>query len=253
MTGRNGKARRAKPRHNELQRSENETDTRAADVSPPTIRALRLDPSSTPALNLKVLQRHEPLTESIVFIAPFAVVYTYSQTSESWDKCGIEGTLFITKLYPHQSGGERYSVLILNRLGLNNFSYELTTPENVELSDEEFIVLNDLGEQGQVMVHGIWVFSDPSSTERKTAEITVQIMGECARISDATKQAAALANGLSGGEPLDRGRASVRSADLQPRCGDERLANQSPTQSTTPSSLTELFWKALLQYRGRGA
>lgn len=208
---------------------------------------------ATPALNLKVLQRHEPLTESIVFISPFAVVYTYSQTSESWDKCGIEGTLFITKLHPHQSGGERYSVLILNRLGLNNFSYELTTPENVELSDEEFIVLNDLGEQGQVMVHGIWVFSDPSSTERKTAEITVQIMGECAGISDATKQAAALANGLSGGEPLDRGRTSVRSADLQPRCGDERLANQSPTQSTTPSSLTELFWKALLQYRGRGA
>ena len=208
---------------------------------------------ATPALNLKVLQRHEPLTESIVSIAPFAVVYTYSQTSKSWDKCGIEGTLFITKLHPHQFGGERYSVLILNRLGLNNFRYEMTTPENVELSDEEFIVLNDLGEQGQVMVHGIWVFSDPSSTERKTAEITVQIMGECAGISEATKQAAALANGLNGGEPLDRGRTSVRSADLQARCGDEYLANQSPSQPIGPSSLTELFWKALLQYRGRGA
>ena len=45
MTGRNGKARRTKPRHTELQRSENETDIRAADVSPPTIRPLRLDPS----------------------------------------------------------------------------------------------------------------------------------------------------------------------------------------------------------------
>lgn len=103
------------------------------------------------------------------------------------------------------------------------------------------------------MVHGIWLFSDPSSTERKTAEITVQIMGDCARIAEATKKAAALANGLSGVEPLDRGRTSVRSADLQPRCGDEHLANQSPTQSTNPGSLTELFWKALLQYRGQGA
>lgn len=230
---------------------------------------------ATPTLNLKVLQRHEPLTESIVSIAPFAVVYTYSQTSELWDKCGIEGTLFITKLqprpHPHQSGGggggggERYSVLILNRLGLNNFSYELTSPENVELSDEEFIVLNDLDQQGKVMVHGIWVFSDPSSPERKTAEITVQIMVECAGISEeATNQAAAAAlvanNGLSGGgrgdQSLDRGRSSVRSEDLQSRygAGDEHLANQSPTcQSTTPNSLNELFWKALVQYRGRDA
>lgn len=208
---------------------------------------------ATPALNLKVLQRHEPLTESIVSIAPFAVVYTFSQTSESWDKCGIEGTLFITKLLPHRSGSERYSVLILNRLGLNNFSYELTSPKNVELSGEEFIVLNDLDEQGQVMVHGIWVFSDPSSTERKTAEITMQVIGECAGISEATKQAAALASGLSGGESLDRGRTSERSADLQPRCGDEHVTNQSPSQSIAPGSLTELFWKALLQYRGRGA
>lgn len=208
---------------------------------------------ATPAFNLKVLQRHEPLTESIVSIAPFAVVYTYSQTSESWDKCGIEGTLFITKLLPHRSGSERYSVLILNRLGLNNFSYELTNPKDVELSDEEFIILNDLDEQGQVMVHGIWLFSDPSSTERKTAEITVQVMGECAGISEVTKQAAVLANGLGGGEPLDRGRTSVRSADLQPQCGDEHLTNQSPSQPIAPGSLTELFWKALLQYRGRGA
>lgn len=239
---------------------------------------------ATPTLNLKVLQRHEPLTESIVFIAPFAVVYTYSQSSESWDKCGIEGTLFITKLqqphqhpHPHQAGssgggggggGERYSVLILNRLGLNNFSYELTSPENVELSDEEFIVLNDLDQQGKVMVHGIWVFSDPSSPERKTAEITVQIMVECAGISEeARKQAAAAAlvgnNGLNGGgggggdQSLDRGRTSVRSAVLQSRygAGDEHLAaNQLPTsQSTTPNSLNELFWKALVQYRGRDA
>lgn len=100
------------------------------------------------------------------------------------------------------------------------------------------------------MVHGIWVFSDPSSTERKTAEITAQVMGECAGISEATKQAAALA---SDGEPLDRGRTSVRSADLKPRCSDEQLANQSPSQSIAPGSLTELFWKALVQYRGRGA
>lgn len=107
------------------------------------------------------------------------------------------------------------------------------------------------------MVHGIWVFSDPSSSssteeKRKTAEITVQIMVECAGISEASKQAAALEhnNGLSGGsESLDRGRTSVRLADLQPH---EHLGNQSPSQSTTPSSLTELFWKALVQYRGRG-
>lgn len=51
MTGRNGKTRRTKPRHTELQRSENEIDSRAAAaaaadvVSPPTVRTLRLDPS----------------------------------------------------------------------------------------------------------------------------------------------------------------------------------------------------------------
>lgn len=126
-------------------------------------------------------------------------------------------------------------------------------------------MLNDLDQQGQVMVHGIWVFSDPSSSstgeKRKTAEITVQIMVECAGIcEEATKQAAAAAlvanNGQSGGDQsLDRGRTSVRSADLQPRSGagdEHHQVNQSPSQSNTPSSLTELFWKALVQYRGRG-
>lgn len=194
------------------------------------------------------------MTESIVFIAPFAVVYKYSQISESWDKCGIEGTLFITKLLPTRSGSERYSVLILNRLGLNNFGYELRNPKDVELSDEEFIALNDVDEQeGQVVVHGIWVFSDPSSTERETAEITVQVMSECAEMAEATKKnVAAVANGESGDEPVDRGRTAVRSADLQPLYGDEEPPNQSPNQSNPPSSLTELFWKALVQYRGRG-
>lgn len=196
-----------------------------------------------------------PLTESIISIAPFAVVYTYSQTSESWDKCGIEGTLFITKLLPHRSGSERYSVLVLNRLGLNNFSYELTSPKDVELSKEEVIVLNDVDEQGQVMAHGIWIYSDPSNTERRTAEITVQVMSECAGMAEATRKAA-VANGVSGGdeEPVDRGRTAVRSADVQPHSyGDEQLPNQSPSQSNPPDSLTELFLKALLQYRGRGA
>ena len=105
------------------------------------------------------------------------------------------------------------------------------------------------------MVHGIWVYSDPSNTERRTAEITVQVMSECAGMAEATKKAIALAYGLSGDEqPVDRGRTAVRSADLHRHYyGDEQLPNQSSSQPDPPGSLNELLWKALLQYRGRGA
>lgn len=111
-----------------------------------------------------------------------------------------------------------------------------------------------MDEQGQVMVHGIWVFSDPSNTGRRTAEITVQVMSDCAGMAEVTRKAAAVSNGDEE-ELVDRGRTAVRSADLQHHSsyGDEQLPIQSPSQSDPPGSLTDLFWKALLQYRGRGA
>src|ERR1700761_1327198 len=76
--------------------------------------------STSEALNLKVLRRHYPNVLTILHIAPYAVLYTFSATQQ-WEKTGIEGTLFIVHQSPdhvasaHDVQPQKFSVIILNR------------------------------------------------------------------------------------------------------------------------------------------
>jgi Dcp1-like decapping family protein len=135
-------------------------------------------------LNLRVLRRHYPHVQTILHIAPYAVLYTFSP-AQQWEKSGVEGTLFVVNqspdvvTSPHDNLLERFSVIILNRRGLDNFSADIPAPEFIE-STEEFIILS--GEDESAEGFGLWIFSDPPpSSTANLREITAQIMIECAK------------------------------------------------------------------------
>jgi len=54
-----------------------------------------------PALNLRVLSRHNPNITSLIDKSSYCVIYTFSTATASWTKAGYEGPLFIYSQRPH--------------------------------------------------------------------------------------------------------------------------------------------------------
>ena len=134
-------------------------------------------------LNLTVLQRHNHEVSSILSIAPYAVIYEFNaQPEPTWNKAGIEGSLFICQLTPGpQLGEDRYSAIVLNRRGLENFEAELREADNtgVEITDDYVIV--SLMEEGIQKIFGIFIFSEgPGSSTEKTRTLNAELMKQCA-------------------------------------------------------------------------
>lgn len=121
-------------------------------------------------LNYSVLQRHLPSISSIILIAPYVVIYFFSTQSLTWEKNGIEGTLFVCGLSPlpgQSPKTERFAIIVLNRHGLNNFICELSNDGDVETS-QEFIIM-----QEEDQIWGIWPFEggELSSTSGMREEL----------------------------------------------------------------------------------
>ncbi|TKA64269.1 hypothetical protein B0A55_02568, partial [Friedmanniomyces simplex] len=133
--------------------SDPETDI---PTEPPTLAAP--PQRSNTELNLTVLRRYVPTISHILSIAPFAVIYTFSAETQAWEKCGIEGTLFVCQL----EGLGRYKAMILNRKGLDNFTTDLLHADDVEITDE-YVILQAMGEEGTPVIYGIWIFEDGGS------------------------------------------------------------------------------------------
>lgn len=143
-------------------------------------------------LNLKVLRSLYPQVQTILHVAPYAVLYNFS-ANQQWEKSGVEGTLFIVHQQPdhthHKLGVilERFSVIILNRRGLDNFAADLHAPEEIEAT-EQFIILSGSGD-GEAG-HGLWIFSEPPpSSTAHMREATAAVMTECARRVADSRQA----------------------------------------------------------------
>ena len=164
---------------------------------------------SNEELNLAVLRRHNPCMNSIVSLAPYAVVYIFSPATRQWEKSGVEGTLFVCNLTQGELGEERYSAFVLNRRGLNNFDVPLTDGENVEITDEYVILKSDAdgalepnGNGGlngsnhhhvgttskqatngttDVRIYGLWIYSEPPpNSTAQVRTINAQLIRECA-------------------------------------------------------------------------
>lgn len=152
-------------------------------------------------LNLSVLRRHNPSISSVISLAPYAVVYIFSPTSQLWEKSGIEGSLFVCQLAPGELGEAKYSVFVLNRRGLNNFDAELVSGEDVELTEEYVILKIDgqtdgqdettRGTSGEARIYGLWIFSEPApSSTAETRAINAKVIKECADHAGESKKQA---------------------------------------------------------------
>ncbi|KAI5294173.1 hypothetical protein KEM55_006738 [Ascosphaera atra] len=140
-------------------------------------------------LNLGVVRRHHPDVESIRHMASYAVVYTFDTTTVTWEKSGIEGTLFVCKLTPGSLGEERYTVFIINRRALDNFVCQLVNPDDVEITPEYIILKVDEKEDDGITVkpepsiYGLWIFTEPPPKSTAMAMVkSAQTIKECATL-----------------------------------------------------------------------
>ncbi|KAK4621713.1 mRNA-decapping enzyme 1A [Fulvia fulva] len=134
---------------------------------------------SNEQLNYMVLRRWIPNLESILAIAPFAVLYNFSPETEQWDKCPTQGSLFVLQLtadpYP------RYQVVILNRMNMENLQLDVASTDDIEVTNEFIIITTPDEERGTVQVQGIWIYSAGDIPTENSREAIAQTVMECAQ------------------------------------------------------------------------
>lgn len=205
---------KAKPRASHPQPppqpSDYETD------APPAVDVPLPPPRSNEELNFSVLRRVYPELLAIEHVTPYAALYTFNLETQQWEKVGVEGTLFTCQLTPSPIGAERYCAIIYNRRGLDNFYQELTSSDEMEITDPYVILQGDL-------VYGIWIFADPPPASTSNC-----------RIETAEKMMAM----------ADRAKASREAKEREAGHGFEEAAKQTGAASAPMGrqlSLRELF------------
>ena len=157
------------------------------------------------ALNHRVLARHLPSLSTVLSKTPYSVIYTFSPQSSTWEKSGVEGTLFIVRLHPLPGlASPRYALVILNRRGLDNWTLELNTAEGVQVT-EEYIILQGQGSVADALdggnadadkIWGIWVFEEREGSTRGQRQETADWILRCAQMAE--DESATMANGDRG-------------------------------------------------------
>lgn len=145
-------------------------------------------------VNLLTLRRYNPAIRTILSKASYAVVYVFSPSTSSWEKNGVEGTLFVCQLEPGPIGEDRYNVIILNRRGLENFEAQLLDEGDVEITDE-YVILNVKDEGSSTdqtqKVYGLWIFCEPPPSSTSEARIeNATKMKECATYAEHSRHEA---------------------------------------------------------------
>ena len=211
-------------------------------------------------LNLSVIKRHLPDTSSIVSIASYAVVYIFSPTTQQWEKNGVEGTLFICELSSNPSAEARYSVVVLNRRGLENFKLELVDSDDVDVT-EEYVILQGHDDEDVPKVYGLWIFSEPEPSSTAYArEVNAKIIEECALRAKRGRIPADRQQHVNGQEIRRDGSGNnFTGAEAEGIKSPGRLNVQPPINSSLqsnhtdnpkpPDILGELFRKATQSYR----
>ena len=187
--------------HQGLPPSDYESDNAAYLSDLPASRPPQ--PRTNDELNLTVLRRHRPEVASILSIAPYAVIYEFNpQPEPTWNKSGIEGSLFICQLTPGPRLGEdRYTAIVLNRRGMENFDAELREADKTGVEIKDDYVIISLVEHGVQKIFGVFIFSEgPGSSTEKTRKLNAELMKQCAiQASSSLKTAeAAAAEALPG-------------------------------------------------------
>ncbi|UZJ54665.1 hypothetical protein CBS101457_003985 [Exobasidium rhododendri] len=99
-----------------------------------------MEDSARHQINMKVLRRHDKAIVDIIESASFVVLYSHNG---EWTKTGIEGPMFLYR----RSVNPPYGFFVLNRNGVENFSANLTTEDDLELTTEFIIYRASQGER----------------------------------------------------------------------------------------------------------
>lgn len=208
-------------------------------------------PRTNTDLNLSVLRRHLPSISSILSIAANAVLYTFSPSTQAWEKAGIEGTLFICACNPTTPGSEEdHSVIILNRRNLDNWIVNLKAVADVEwMKEGELLVLrytpSSPGEapSGE-RVYGLWIHEDAQGTREvnATAILDSWEKAKAAKLRDAELATRNLALGEESDREQMEGTGPVR----HPGMGRPRASGGPPGMiSGRQVSMAELFGRQM--------
>jgi hypothetical protein len=219
-------------------------------------------------LNRSVLQRHYPGVVSILHTTSYTTLYSFDPAENQWEKVGIEGALFVCQLIPSHTGAERFSVIILNRRSLENFDWEISSAEDMEIT-EDFIIV-----RGEEKVYGIWIFEEPEgSTANARAETANKIHELAVRATESrdSKEQALQDGVVQAADQVENGVPMGRQISLRQLFGQQREQDagwsvhdhhsqgNTPQQQPFPAAqpppndhLGQLFSKARQNYNGVG-
>lgn len=147
-------------------------------------------------LNYAVLSRYLPRLNQILTTASYAHIYLWSSTSQSWSKANFEGSIFIVSLTPPTpSQPEDYLLFLLNRSGLDNFSYALREPAYIDPDCGDIIMLraNDSDTTDSELVYGLFVSCEENTSTAGDREKLLRAMKDCATAYQTASAAAAAA------------------------------------------------------------
>ena len=196
--------------------------------APPT--APRLHRTNTD-LNMSVLRRYMPDIRAILSVAANAVVYNFEAATQSWDKAGVEGTLFVVDREPLvvDANGRslpRVCVFVLNRRGLNNLAIDMLKVSDCEEADGLLIFRlvddghgrsNDIGEPDDAdnRVVGLWIHADEDDTRRINATVINAAFHQAKQVT--AEYVASMTAMVSATVPLEMGAGSAPGqVDLEP-------------------------------------
>ncbi|KAJ1555341.1 mRNA-decapping enzyme 1B [Cladochytrium tenue] len=91
--------------------------------------------------NLSVLRRHDAAVSEIVDLATYVVVYNFDPERQAWARRGVEGTLFVVR----RAVAPWYSLVVLNRLALENFTVGLSPSMEIQTTGNYLIYRTPLG------------------------------------------------------------------------------------------------------------
>jgi mRNA-decapping enzyme 1B len=118
--------------------------------------ALQVNEQARKEANLRLLQRSmDRSISNILGSATHVVLYQFQQSSQSWEKSNVEGSLFLAV---RPSG---YLLVILNRNSPDNYPIPLSQDFQLQHKDPYLIFKQPQSESNSTVIQGIW-FPNPN-------------------------------------------------------------------------------------------
>lgn len=156
-------------------------------------------------LSLWVLRRYRPSIRSILAIAANAVAYSFQESTQAWEKHGVEGTMFVCDQEPAVAPDGRalpsVCVFILNRRSMDNLVVDLLRVTDCEVVGELIVFRleadNDAANNnwegaggGERKVFGLWIHSDEANTRELHSNLILATWKECRAALESCTQGA---------------------------------------------------------------